>query len=215
MAKRAMTDEAKALKVQAILDQAAEMFISTEYNQIKMSDLAKEMNVSKGILFFYFKTKEALFFSLLCREYEKRLVRLMELIRETPIKSFGDFKRLIMTELIELVDHNPLYIRLEAMRSAVLEKNIDAEWMLKLKTDLYFKMMEMTTLICENSPLTKDEVMDIFHAQASIIIGCKLSASYPLELVELIEAKGLDGFTRDFRADVLATMQRYLDGYTT
>ncbi|MFC5406626.1 TetR/AcrR family transcriptional regulator [Cohnella soli] len=215
MAKRAMTDEAKALKVQAILDQAAKMFISTEYNQIKMSDIAKEMNVSKGILFVYFNTKEALFFSLLCREYEKRLVRLTELISETPVKSFGDFKRLIMTELIELVDQKPLYIRLEAMRSAVLEKNIDAELLLKMKTDLYSKMMEMTSLLCKYGELTKSDVMDIFHAQASIIIGCKLSASYPVELTNLVEEKGLVGFTRDFRADVLSTMQRYLDGYTT
>ncbi|WP_244188502.1 TetR/AcrR family transcriptional regulator [Paenibacillus kribbensis] len=101
MAKRAMTDEAKALKAQAILDQAARMFEESEYNHIKMSDIAKEMQMSKGILFVYFKTKEALFFNLLCREYEIRLIRLTELIIEQPIHNFNDFKRLIMTELIE------------------------------------------------------------------------------------------------------------------
>ncbi|AET60971.1 transcription regulator [Paenibacillus terrae HPL-003] len=213
MAKRAMTDEAKALKAQAILDQAARMFEESEYNHIKMSDIAKEMQMSKGILFVYFKTKEALFFNLLCREYEIRLIRLTELIIEQPIHNFNDFKRLIMTELIELVDHKPLYIRLEAIRSVILEKNVDTELMLNLKTNLYLKMMKMNSLICENGVLTENEVMDVFQAQASIIIGCKLSSSMPAEVADSIEENRLDGFKRDFRTDVIITMERYLEGF--
>ncbi|MGW8958154.1 TetR family transcriptional regulator [Paenibacillus sp. NPDC055715] len=213
MAKRAMTDEAKALKAQAILDQAARMFEESEYNHIKMSDIAKEMQMSKGILFVYFKTKEALFFNLLCREYEIRLIRLTELIIEQPIHNFDDFKRLIMTELIELVDHKPLYIRLETIRSVILEKNVDAEMMLNLKTNLYLQMMKMNSLICKNGVLTESEVMDVFQAQASIIIGCKLSSSMPAEVAGSIEGKRLDGFKRDFRTDVITTMERYLEGF--
>jgi AcrR family transcriptional regulator len=94
MAKRAMTAEAKALKAHAILDKAAEMFSNSEYEKIKMTDIAKEMNMSNGILFVYFKTKESLFFSLLVREYEKRLARLTELAKGTTISEFYDFKKL-------------------------------------------------------------------------------------------------------------------------
>ncbi|QNR68922.1 TetR/AcrR family transcriptional regulator [Paenibacillus peoriae] len=213
MAKRAMTDEAKALKAQAILDQAARMLEESEYNHIKMSDIAKEMKMSKGILFVYFKTKEALFFNLLCREYENRLIRFTELINIHPIKTFNDFKHLIMTELIELIDHKPLYIRLEAMRSTVLEINVDAEMMLELKTKLYLQMMEMISFICKDNVLMESEVMDIFQAQASIIIGCKSSTSIPAEVTAIIEEKKMDGFKRDFKADVTATMEYYLDGY--
>ncbi|ANY65632.1 transcriptional regulator [Paenibacillus sp. BIHB 4019] len=213
MTKRAMTDEAKALKAQAIIDKAAEMFASSEYDKIKMSDIAIAMNMSKGILFVYFKTKESLFFHLLCTEYEKRLIRLTEMIQASQIQKFDDFKDLVMTELIELVDHNPLYIRLEAMRSAVLEQNVDAELMLRLKTNLYAEMMKMTALICENNILDPSEVMDIFQAQGSIIIGCKLSSMIPAELEAIITENGLEGFKRDFKTDVLRTMKNYLDGY--
>lgn len=213
MAKRAMTDEAKALKANAILDKAAEMFVLSRYDTIKMSDIADEMGMSKGILFVYFKTKESLFFHLLCREYDKRLDRLMEMITEKPVKDFEDFKNLIMDELVELVDHNPLYIRLEAIRSAVLEHNVDPEIMLKLKTDLYHRMMAMTNLITANRVLESSDVMDIFQAQASIIIGCNLSTSMPPALVEIVEKNRLEGFKRDFRQDVLRTMSNYLLGY--
>ncbi|WP_307344910.1 helix-turn-helix domain-containing protein [Paenibacillus polymyxa] len=71
------------MKAQAILDQTTEVFHSSDYEQIKMSDIAKEMKMSKGILYVYFKTKESLFFNLLCCVYEKRLNRLIEIIVET------------------------------------------------------------------------------------------------------------------------------------
>lgn len=178
-----------------------------------MSDLAKQMGMSKGILFVYFKTKETLFFSLLCREYEKRLARLTEMAKKSPIRDFIDFKNLVMNELTELVNYNPLYVRLESMRTAVFEKNVDADTMLNQKMNLYKLMMDMVTIICENNALTQGDVMDILQAEVAIITGCKLSATLPTEVIEIIEKYDLDGFKRDFKNDVLATMNHYLDGY--
>lgn len=213
MAKRAMTAEAKAQKAQAILDKAADMFNSSSYEKIKMSDIAKEMSISNGILFVYFKTKEALFFSLLCREYEKRLARLTEMAEKTRIKKFNDFKKLVIQELTELVDYNPLYIRLEAMRTAIFEKNVDTETILRQKMNLYMLMTKLVGLICENNVLAQFEVMDILQAEASIITGCKLSATLPSEVMDVIEKNGLTGLRRDFKKDVIDTMICYLDGY--
>ena len=213
MAKRAMTAEAKAIKAQAILDKAAELFNHSEYENIKMSDIAKEMGVSNGILFVYFKTKESLFFGLLVREYEKRLDRLSALAKETTINKFDDFKKLVIKELLELVDNNPMYIRLESMRTAIFEKNVDAETMLKEKINLYMLMKGFVSIVCENDVLTESEVMDILQAEASIITGCKLSATLPADVIEIIETNGLDGLKRDFRKDVQDMFICYLDGY--
>ncbi|MNW08103.1 hypothetical protein D3C71_2048220 [compost metagenome] len=55
--------------------------------------------------------------------------------------------------------------------------------------------------------------MDILQAEASIITGCKLSATLPAEVIDIIEKNGLDGLKRDFKDDVLKTMICYLDGY--
>ncbi|GAB1154700.1 hypothetical protein YWY31_07250 [Paenibacillus illinoisensis] len=213
MAKRAMTPEAKALKAKAIMDKAAEMFLELEYEQIKMSDIAKQMGMSNGILFVYFKTKEALFFSVLCREYVKRLDRLTEMVLQTPIRSFEDFRMLLMDELMELVDENPLYVKLESMRTAVFEKNVDAETMLNQKLDLYKRMLDVVTIICEFEAVTPEDVIEILQAEASIMTGCKLTATLPEDVVEIIKKNGMDGFQRDFREDVRKTMLSYLDGY--
>ncbi|MFE6076657.1 TetR/AcrR family transcriptional regulator [Paenibacillus sp. NPDC057886] len=213
MAKRAMTPEAKALKAKAIMDKAAEMILSSEYEKIKMSDIAKTMGMSNGILFVYFKTKEALFFCLLCREYEKRLASLTELVKKVSVQSFADFKDLLMTELMALIEDNPLYIKLESMRTAVFEKNVDAETMLTHKLNLYTLMSELVALICAEKAITSDDVMEILQAEASIITGCKLSAALPEEVIGIIKQNGLDGLQRNFKEDVLKTMSCYLDGY--
>ncbi|GIO15538.1 hypothetical protein J19TS2_50930 [Cohnella xylanilytica] len=166
------------------------MFLSSEYEKIKMSDIAKQMGMSNGILFVYFRTKEALFLSLLCREYEKRLAHLTEMAKEMPIRNFVDFKCLVMNELTELVDRTPLYIRLESLRTA-----------------------ELVPIICDGNQLTPKDVMDILQAEASIITGCKLSATLPAEVIGIIEQHGLDGLKRDFKSEVLSTMNCYVDGY--
>ena len=51
MAKRAMTEEAKLMKANAILDQAAQLLLETDYEKIKMTELAKSLGLSNGILY--------------------------------------------------------------------------------------------------------------------------------------------------------------------
>jgi hypothetical protein len=99
------------------------------------------------------------------------------------------------------------------MRTAIFEENVDVETMLKQKMNLYRLMTELVSIICENNALTQFEVMDILQAEASIITGCKLSATLPVEVIDIIEKNGLDGLKRDFRKDVLNTMNCYLEGY--
>ncbi|GBF74938.1 putative TetR family transcriptional regulator [Paenibacillus sp. 598K] len=142
-----------------------------------------------------------------------RLARLTELAKETPVRSFEDFKKLVMNELMELVDQNPLYVKLESMRTAVFEKNVDAETMLNQKINLYQLMTELVAIICDSQAVTPEDVMEILQAEASIITGCKLSATLPAEVIEIIEQNGLDGLQRDFKEDVWKTMNCYLDGY--
>ncbi|MBP2659829.1 MAG: transcriptional regulator [Firmicutes bacterium] len=47
------------------------------------------------------------------------------------------------------------------MRTAIFEKNIDTETMVKQKINLYTLMSEPVSIICENNALTEFEVMDI------------------------------------------------------
>ena len=213
MAKRAMSEGAKAEKAQAIMEQAAKMIMVMDYDQIKMSELAKSMNMSNGILFVYFKTKETLFMSMLWREYEKRISMMTEMVMIEELKSFDDLKRLFMKELDILIDDNPLYIRLESMRSAIFEKNTDYEVMVQIKKALYEGIKTLAGLICSKRLITPNQLIDILMAESAIITGCRLNTDLKAEVVKIIEDNSLIGFKRDFRKDVTEAVSHFLDGY--
>lgn len=61
------------------------------------------------------------------------------MVKKLRIANYDDFKKLIMDELSDLVENYYLYMRLESVASAILEKNVDIQMILKLKIRLYEK----------------------------------------------------------------------------
>ena len=212
MAKRAMTEEAKLMKANAILDQAAQLLLETDYEKIKMTELAKSLGLSNGILYVYFKTKETLFLRLLWREYEKRLDYLISLTQHTRIRDFDDVSRLLLEELEYLVDQNPLYIKLEAMRSVIFEKKADIHVVGELKKLLFEKLSQWSADIEAKGILTKDELLDIFFKESAMIIGCSHISTACQNMEENVRSLGLHEFRRDFKKDVMDCMACYLRG---
>lgn len=213
MAKRARSQEQKKEKAEAILDMAAKMFATKEYEKIKMSEIAKALGISNGILFVYFKTKEMLFLQLLMREYAKRLDNMKFRIRNEDISNYELLKALIMEEMSEIMENSDIYIRLISIRGAILEKNIDLQQMIELKKSLYNRVKDLAQLIHERSRIFTDvEIMEIFLVQESILVGCKLCANLPEDILDIIDTYQLEGFKFSFKENALKTMSSYLDG---
>jgi AcrR family transcriptional regulator len=208
-----MTDEAKAAKAQSILDKAKEMLLTTDYSEIKMADIAKAMGISNGLLFVYFKTKETLFMNLLWREYEGRLSYLKSVAQKERIESFEDIKRILLSELEFIVDNNPLYIKLNTMRTIVFEKNTDFETLYNMKKSLFGQASELTMIFSQSGVLTQEQIIDILFIEDAIITGCKLEAALPPNVVEVISQLGMGMFRRDFKNDVIDAFSCFLDGY--
>jgi len=54
-------EEQKEQRKQAILEAGLNLFVRMGYNATKISDIAKEVNMSVGLLFHYFESKEKLY----------------------------------------------------------------------------------------------------------------------------------------------------------
>jgi AcrR family transcriptional regulator len=63
--KRARTDEAKDARRQALLDAALDEFFERGFTAARTHDIAKRAGLSKGTLYLYFDSKEALFAELI------------------------------------------------------------------------------------------------------------------------------------------------------
>ncbi len=208
-----MTREAKAARAREIMDIAEKMFLTTDYQLLKMSDIAKAAGISNGLLFVYFKTKETLFLCLLWREYEKRLDYLEEQIQKVHLKDFSDIQQLLLTELEYLLDENPVYIKLESIRTIILEKNADTEVLYQMKKQLADRTAKWSRQLSEKRILSQKEILDIFFTETGIITGCYLQNTIPDDVRNVILKVGFQGFQRDFRSDVLNGMKYYLAGY--
>jgi AcrR family transcriptional regulator len=60
----------RTLKEQAIIKAAEKVFNQKGYVNTKMEDIASEMGVSKGTVYFYFSSKENLYMAITFRAYE-------------------------------------------------------------------------------------------------------------------------------------------------
>jgi AcrR family transcriptional regulator len=65
---RAMTDEAKELRREAILTAAKHVFADRGYHATTMADVARAAELSYGTLYWYFESKDALFHALMDQE---------------------------------------------------------------------------------------------------------------------------------------------------
>ncbi len=213
MARRARSQEAKEEKAGVILDMTAKMFTTTEYENIKMAEIAKALGISNGILFVYFKTKEMLFLQLLIREYAKRLDNMEQRIKTYDISNYELFKKLVLDEMTDIIEDSDMYIRLISIRGAILEKNIDLEVMIEFKQWFYNRFKEVSLIIHEKCKVfSTDEIMEIFLIQESILVGCKLCSSLPSEVLNIIDKYQMEGFKFSFKENALKTMASYLDG---
>lgn len=211
--KRAMTEEAKTARAKEILDTAERLFLESGYRDLKMSHIAKAAGISNGLLFVYFKTKETLFLCLLWREYEKRLDFLEEHVRRRRPESFSDIQNLLLEELTLLLETNPLYIRLEALRAVILERGADTDTLCRMKKRLSERTDAWSRQLEESGVLSREEIMDIYCMESGIITGCYQQSLVSASVQNSLPSTELCMVQRDYRSDILNGMKCYLEGY--
>ena len=209
MGKRAMTRAAKEIKTEAIMNCAARLFLAADYESVKMSAVAREMHVSNGILFVYFPTKQTLFFSLLMREYHARIDALERRMQDNPPPDYAALCEAIIADLKAQLD-NTLYVRLESIRAAILEKNIDTVRVLDFKLKLYARMHAVAETVAIPGVITAQEILEIFHVQTALIAGFQQASELPDSLRAQFSQNGLGAFVHDAKQDTLRTMRLYL-----
>jgi AcrR family transcriptional regulator len=211
--KRAMTDSAKAEKAKLILDAAYELYKKSTFDEIKMSDIAKAANVSKGTLFYYYNTKETLFMEILFLEYEKRFLNFENLILPLGTMTNKEFKTLFLNEMESILDQDSVLIRLSAIKTTILEKNIDYDTAIKVSLGLFASFEKIVRLLIERVEyLTVESYYELLLAQNAIIVGYVNMASIPEVLRKVIVDNELEGFRVDFKKNALIAMEYYLDG---
>lgn len=213
MKRRAITAESKALKAELILNKTEELFMGSNYESVKIKDIANAAEISTGVIFSYFNNKETLFFTLLIREFIKRIDRLIATIENSTIENYTDFKKIILNDIKTSADKDSLYMKLELIRSSILEKNADLEIIMEQKKYLRERFVDMASNLAKSELFTVDEIKDIYYAETSILVGSLQMTTVPEDLMAKLKEVKYTDCIRKFKVDAYNIMENYLDGF--
>jgi len=136
--------EQKEQRRALILQSALDLFIRKGYGETKVADIAKAANMSIGLLFHYFDSKEKLYEELI-RIGCERLQMDFSITSESPLAIFTE----VAEDLFEMIRTNP-----SAAKMFVLMES--AQHLDSLSEDLKEMLMEADKLIKKSIPLIEN-----------------------------------------------------------
>lgn len=127
---RAVHDEQKQERRQAILDATWQLFQTTTYETLTMVDIAHALGLAKGTVFLYFKTKESLFLTLIEQQLS---IWFTEVDASLEVFSHPCTIPEVAGVLCQSLETRPSLTRLLAILHTLLEQNIDLDSALHFK----------------------------------------------------------------------------------
>lgn len=128
--RRAVRDEQKEERRQAIIDAAWQLFQRTSYDALTIAEVAETLGLAKGTVFLYFKTKEALFMAIVEQQLAAWFAEvdagLAALDAPAAIPTVADM-------VGQALDRRPGLVRLLAILHTILECNIDLDTAVQFK----------------------------------------------------------------------------------
>jgi len=117
----------------SIIKAAERLFYAKGYDNVSMEDIAEEVELSKGALYFYFKSKDSIFIAIVTRKHSEFIRLLRERLKD--LTTGGDKLRTVIQCYVDFVKENPEYnnmactfgpviwSRMESKDEKPLEKN--------------------------------------------------------------------------------------------
>jgi AcrR family transcriptional regulator len=100
----------KEQRKNAIIDAAERLFFSRGFDSVSMEEIAKEVELGKGTLYFYFKNKDSLFFAIRLRKARKVHEMFLDCVK---MKLSGREKlRLVAVKYLEFIQENQEFYRM-------------------------------------------------------------------------------------------------------
>lgn len=207
---RARSDAQKQQRRQAILDAAWELYRTTPYDAITIAGVAERVNLAKGTIYLYFKTKEELFLALQEQQLNAWFDTLDQQLRETETQLDT---QAIARLLSESVVAQPDFTRLLAILHPVIEQNIEHEAARAFKRFLHQRLAETGSFIEQRLAFLQPGMgAQLLLWAYALVIGFKhLSDPSPV-MREVMQDPELAGMVVEFGPAFGAALQAMISG---
>jgi AcrR family transcriptional regulator len=215
MPRRAINDEQKQERQQAILDAAWAMFQETDYVTVTMASVAERLGLAKGTMYLYFPTKEELFLAITMEQvgdwFNEIDGKLEMLSKATPTQ--------IATVITQSLTLHPDLTRLLAILSTVLEQNVSYHAALAFKRMLGVHLARTGGLLEDRLPapgggaaLPGGAGAQFLLRLHALIVGLRhLSDPSPV-VRQVLSLPEMQGFVVDFDTELSEMITALLQG---
>jgi AcrR family transcriptional regulator len=213
---KAISEEQKALRRNAIIQSARELFQESRFQAVNMQDVATRAGMAKGTVFFYFKTKEELFLAYAKEEIFRWNDRFDEMLHE--YRENRDSENFNVDDFIEVIikslGDDKVFLQLISILGGVLEHNVDFDVMLSYKKSLLGRMMKTGKVIEDIIPGFKPyDGIKLYHYAFFIVAGIYPMAEPSETVKKVIEVPGMEFFSIDFNKTFREVMSIVLRGW--
>lgn len=210
--RRAMRDEQKQQRRQAILDVAWEMAQHQSHAALTMSDVAERAGLAKGTIYLYFKTKEELLLAVLEQQLRLWFADIDAQLRDiwdSDAASIVDVAQCICASL----EARPAMVRLLAILHSVLEQNIELAAAVRFKQMLLEHLTRTGALLEACLPfLQPGQGAHVFLQAQALIIGLQQLADPAPIVRQALAEPGMAIFEVDFAREFAGAFIALLRG---
>jgi AcrR family transcriptional regulator len=207
---RARSDEAKKLRRDAILAAAHDLFQRRSYTAITVEAVARACHLTKGTVYLYFPTKEAIFLELLLDELERWFAALAP-----ALDGLAPGAEAAVTNLLAVsVSKRPTLKRLLAMLHATLEQNIEpaAARSFKLRAAAAMAPTAARLERCLQQLVPGDGLRLLMHVHA-LLVGVGQVSDVSRVVEEVLAEPALAPFRVDFVSEMRELLVCLLAGW--
>ncbi|MCH4887730.1 TetR/AcrR family transcriptional regulator [Acidaminobacter sp. JC074] len=207
---RARSDQNKEIRLNEIKTAAIKLFYEKSFSEISMAGIAKELNFTRGNLYKYYQTKEAIYLDIILDDIKKWVFDLKERSHNNPAKSIEEFVDLWTDVTIK----NKQLIQLLSIMFTILERNAPLENLISFKKSMMLESAQLIEIIQSQINLSPEDTFKFVNYHVSTSIGL-YPVCHPSEVQrEAAKLSGTNYEFMDFRTQFSDYLTIYLKHLT-
>lgn len=212
--RRAVREEQKEERRQAIVDMAWQLFQERPYTEVNILDVAQGVGLAKGTVYLYFPTKEELFLAVQMQQFVTWFDDIDGRLQNLPSECSSEEVAFSITESLVI---RPSLTRLFAILHVILEQNIGYDTAVQFKRMLLGRIGATGDLI--ESRLTFLEagqgIQFLLRAYALVIGLQHMADPAPVVWEAITKEPDLAIFNVNFSSELFTTLVTLLKGMQT
>lgn len=204
----------RSSKRELILKLAMEMFDKSDYESVHMNKIAKILDVSNGIIYYHFPTKQTLFYEMMNIYYIQAINDYSKDLEQYDSNTVIEFKKFFLKNTQDMFEKNYSLLRLIKIENMTINKGIDFNKITISRKEVIKEHDKYVNKIVEKFTfLNKDEVLEIFYSRASICLGYCFLYMEPKSNENQNDQEAILKRKQVFKKMALQTFADYLDGF--